>query len=151
MFRTNCMQIQVKGFTESRLTITWHENQGLVFLEEVWEKNNRQPKQRGRRFIFLHFTYSCRCILFVYFNICGGSWQEGFQWWCQFGNYVVLSHTFIKHLVAFLCCHIVFLDFSVGEGAFVIGLILISSFFSWFLPVYVDIKEAPWMWKMWKE
>ena len=36
----------------------------------------------------------------------------------------------IKVLVAFLCCHVVFLDCSVGVGVFVTGLSLISSFFS---------------------
>ena len=30
----------------------------------------------------------------------------------------------------FLCCRVAFLDFSVGVGAFVIGLSLISFFFS---------------------
>ena len=35
-----------------------------------------------------------------------------------------------KILVAFLCCHVAFWNFSVGVGAFVIGLSQISSFFS---------------------
>ena len=36
----------------------------------------------------------------------------------------------IKVLVAFLCCHVAFLDCSVGEGVFVTELNQISSFFS---------------------
>ena len=42
----------------------------------------------------------------------------------------VLNRCVIKVLVAFLCCHVAFLDFSVGVGAFVTELIQISSFFS---------------------
>ena len=43
----------------------------------------------------------------------------------------VRNRSVIEILVAFLCCRIVFLDFPVGAGAFVIGLNLISSFFSY--------------------
>ena len=42
----------------------------------------------------------------------------------------VRNRCVIKVLVAFLCCHVAFLDFSVGVGASVIGLNHISTFCS---------------------
>ena len=39
----------------------------------------------------------------------------------------VCNRCVIEVLVAFLCCHVAFLNFSVGVGAFVIGLSQISS------------------------
>ena len=42
----------------------------------------------------------------------------------------VRNRCVIEVFMACLCCRVAFLDFSVGVGAFVIGLSQISSFFS---------------------
>ena len=46
----------------------------------------------------------------------------------------------IEVLVAFLCCHVAFWIFSVGAGAFVIGLSQISSFFSLFIYLFNNAR-----------